>query len=744
MNAEIYFPRNGKAFGQTSEKSFETAIKKLTSVNVNIIYKTEINLTEESISEALKVSDSGEEKIGMIFVADALTEDDPEKAREFFEGIGILSKVKRLESEWHDPMVENDPSDPDAGGKKRKKRKKNYNDIIEDEYEDGYEDEYEDEDENKDKDTDKDTDKDKDDDMIDISGGYVSIERKPFYAYCAEYSSKLIVLLPEHESLDTDFVSVLYTAARKAVVPKKKRSFWKRIIPCKGDGPLDVVRKIILILAIATFIVSSYMLINILVIEPAVNDKTTSSIRSLLVSTDENQNSDTKKSTDGSEGVLSDFSKLLEANPDTVGWITVPNTVIDYVVVQSPEDAQNAAEDKDPHYLFKDFYNNYSKYGTIFLDYRSPLDAKNLLLHGHHMQDGRMFSNIMYYANDLDFYKKTPVFTFNTLYEKSKWKVIAVIKTNTLSWQGPVFNYLRGNFSSDYDFLNFVYELRMRSIINCPVDVNENDTLVTLSTCAYDFDDFRCIVVARKVRDGEGTEVDVSKAELNPNPLYPDIWYNTYGGVKPVVTSFQDAFNKGEITWYDGEGKWSAKDDEDLAKLLNEGKINAEKMLKESYDRNSYEKEQLKEIDSIIKKYMERINEAAKASEINDLYAQAVAEIQLVKTKSQISAEAEASKRELEESKKLASEQALSEAKENAVYELRASVADKTYNIAEYNKVQDILDKYTTSINKAKNVQEIDKLKENGLKELARIKTAEETSEESGEQESSKEESSRE
>ena len=117
MNAEIYFPRNGKAFGQTSEKSFETAIKKLTSVNVNIIYKTEINLTEESISEALKVSDSGEEKIGMFFVADALTEDDPEKAREFFEGIGILSKVKRLESEWHDPMVENDPSDPDAGGK---------------------------------------------------------------------------------------------------------------------------------------------------------------------------------------------------------------------------------------------------------------------------------------------------------------------------------------------------------------------------------------------------------------------------------------------------------------------------------------------------------------------------------------------------------------------------------------------------------------------------------------------------
>ncbi|MBQ9462008.1 MAG: class B sortase, partial [Clostridia bacterium] len=540
MNAEIYFPRNGKAFGQTSERSFETTIKKLTSVNVNIIYKTEINLTEESISEALRVSDSGDEKIGMIFVADALTEDDPQKVKDFFESIGILGKVKRLESDWHDPLDENEPGSHDGSSRKKKKKKNKFDDY----------DEFDEEPEEEETAAEE-------DDMIDISKSLVSIEPKPFYAYCAEYSSKLIVLLPEHETLDTNFISVLYTAALKAVTPKKKRSFWKRMIPCKGDGPLDVIRKIVLILALATFIVSSYMLINILVIEPAVNDRTTSSIRDLLVSTDENQSSDTKKSTDGSEGVLSDFSKLLEANPDTVGWITVPNTVIDYVVVQSPEDAQNAAEDKDPHYLYKDFYNNYSKYGTVFLDYRSPLDSKNLLLHGHHMQDGRMFSNIMYYANDLEFYKKSPVFTFNTLYEKSKWKIIAVVKTNTLIWQGPVFNYLRGNFSSDYDFLNFVYELRMRSIINCPVDVNENDTLVTLSTCAYDFDDFRCIVVARKVRDGEGTEVDVSKAELNPSPLYPDIWYDTYGGVKPVVTSFQDAYNKGEITWYDGQGKWS-------------------------------------------------------------------------------------------------------------------------------------------------------------------------------------------
>ena len=321
MNAEIYFPRNGKAFGQTSERSFEVTIKKLTAENVNIIYKTEINLTEDSIKEALRVSDSGEEKIGMIFIADALSEDDPDKAKEFFESIGVIGKVNKLESEWFDP-IEETAQEPD------------------------YEDEEEDEEEKpskKQKKKKKGKDKSNEEETIDISKVLVSVERKPFYAYTAEYNGKFILLLPEHESLDTNFISVLYTAAKKSVVPKKKRSFWKRIIPCKGDGPFDVVRKIILILAICTFLVSSYMLINILLIEPAINDKTTSSIRNLLVSTDENETSQPKKNTDGSDGILSDFSKLLETNPDTVGWITVPNTVIDYVVVQSPEDAQNAA-----------------------------------------------------------------------------------------------------------------------------------------------------------------------------------------------------------------------------------------------------------------------------------------------------------------------------------------------------------------------------------------------------------------
>ena len=106
MNAEIYFPRNGMAFGQTSEKSFEETIKKLSNSNVNIIYKTEINLTEDSIVEALKVTESGDDKIGLVFIADVLESDNAQKAKKFFEDIGVTGKVRRIEAECIDPLLE--------------------------------------------------------------------------------------------------------------------------------------------------------------------------------------------------------------------------------------------------------------------------------------------------------------------------------------------------------------------------------------------------------------------------------------------------------------------------------------------------------------------------------------------------------------------------------------------------------------------------------------------------------------
>ena len=709
MNAEIYFPREGKSFGRTAEKSFDETVRKLNEINVNIIYKTEVNLTEKSIAEALKVSESGDENIGLIMIADVLSEDSAEKAKEFFEKMGILGKIQRIEAEYLDPLTDGSENEnsvkQSAGKKKRSKKDKNSAELI------------------------------------DISQSIVTIENRPVYAYAVEYNNKLLVILPRYDVLNIDFTAELYSVASAVANPSSKEAFWKRFIPCSGDRPFDVVRKIILILAICTFLVSSYILIQMLIVEPAANDEITDGIKDLLVSTTEGEPADdgsprkeiSKLPTDGSEGVISDFSQLLKANPDTIGWINVPNTIIDFVVVK-PQDGVDSE-----YYLHRDFYGNYSKYGTVFMDYRSSLDSKNLIIHGHHMHDGRMFADLAKYVErgngyGIDFYKQTPVFTFNTIYEKSKWKIIAFFKTNTLESQGVPFNYLRGDFVSDYDFLDFVYNLRVRSLVNCPVDVNENDTILTLSTCSYDFEDFRTVIVARKVRDGERTDVDVSKAVENPSPLYPDIWYKTYGGTKPNVTSFQNAYNNNEIDWYDGEKQWSVNDDEELARVLNEGKKNAENMLRAFVEEIEYAYEQQLTVNELVDKYIELFKTAESASEVNSLYNEAVNEIRKIKTKDQVDAEnsieAEKSRREAEKEASIQAQNELKAKKQSAVSEIRSSIAGNEYRIKQADEVTKIMEIYSKQINESDDIDEVEELKKRCIEELAKIKTAEEMNKE--------------
>ena len=324
---------------------------------------------------------------------------------------------------------------------------------------------------------------------------------------------------------------------------------------------------------------------------------------------------------DSTWSVRSNFSDLQAQNSDTVGWVAVPSTPIDYVVLQSKGDALRSAYGEDPYYLCRDFYGNDYFSGSIFLDFRSDVGAKNMMLHGHSMANGTMFAGVLNFDN-LDFYKTAPVITFNTTQEAAKWKIISVIKVNTYESQGPLFVYLRSTFGNDYDFLNFVYQLRLRSVIDCPVDVNESDQLVTLSTCAYDFDGFRQVIIARKVRPGEDSKVDVSKAKYNANPLYPDVWYNYYGGTKPTVTSFQDALNKKQIKWYDGTRKWSKKDDDNLAKLLQTYKDNAERRMRNEIKDNEYSSDSQAAIEQVIALYMPVIRETTYIAGINDLIRQ--------------------------------------------------------------------------------------------------------------------------
>ncbi len=248
-----------------------------------------------------------------------------------------------------------------------------------------------------------------------------------------------------------------------------------------------------------------------------------------------------------SQGRLLQFKDLLAVNEDVKGWITVPESNIDYVVMQS-------ANGDPEYYLTRDIEKQELKAGSLFLDSKCSIENKsqNLTIHGHNMTStDNMFHYLIKYK-ELDYYKERPVLTFDTIYQTGQWKIFSVFITNGSSVKEKFFDYTKPKFNGDSDFLNYIYQLRNRSILNIDsVDINESDQLLTLSTCSYEVKNYRTVVVARKVRDGENPSVDVDRVTVNPEPLYPYSYYYRYGGKAPELTeTFEEALENGEIKWY--------------------------------------------------------------------------------------------------------------------------------------------------------------------------------------------------
>ncbi len=307
---------------------------------------------------------------------------------------------------------------------------------------------------------------------------------------------------------------------KQKLEPKERRkiareNFIENTFPQKGDSPQLKVQKVIMLLCAVTFVLSASYIGYKLVLESFITEQTYSTYRDIYST--EVSGSDEKNE----DGTLIDFDALLELNSDIVGWITIPGTSIDYPVLQS-------SEDNPTYYLKHNVNKEYASSGSIFADVSSTISAdgnsQGVVLYGHHMRNGTMFAKILNYTK-LSFYKENAIFRFDTIYERSDYVVFAVIKANTLTSQGTPFKYAISSWDSDEEFLEYIDEVEERSLINSTVEVNADDEILILSTCSYEYDGFRTVVFARKLRDGEDT-VDVSGATVASNPLMPDIYYN--------------------------------------------------------------------------------------------------------------------------------------------------------------------------------------------------------------------------
>lgn len=190
--------------------------------------------------------------------------------------------------------------------------------------------------------------------------------------------------------------------------------------------------------------------------------------------------------------ILPEYEALHQDNPHMIGWITIPDTVVDYPVVQSP--------DSNEYYLKHSFYGEDDSNGCIFLDMRNQLESdSNLILYGHNMRSGMMFGELKEYQDEA-YLKEHPQIQFNTLYEKRKYDIIAVCLAKVAYQDEEVFRYYNFlNAGSPQEFDEFKTNVEAMNIFGGEVDISYEDQLITLSTCNNYIEDGRLFLVAKRV-----------------------------------------------------------------------------------------------------------------------------------------------------------------------------------------------------------------------------------------------------
>lgn len=191
--------------------------------------------------------------------------------------------------------------------------------------------------------------------------------------------------------------------------------------------------------------------------------------------------------------ILPEYVPLYEKNADTVGWIKIEGTSINYPVMQTP--------DRVDYYLKRSFDGAYSAHGCLYVrescDVFAPSD--NVTIYGHHMKDGSMFAGLKNFSAQ-SFWEEYHTIDFDTLYEHHTYMVFAVFTTSASAGKG--FAYHRFESAADEsEFDQFVSTCKSLSLYDTGITPEYGDKLICLSTCEYSQDNGRLVVVA--VRDPE-------------------------------------------------------------------------------------------------------------------------------------------------------------------------------------------------------------------------------------------------
>lgn len=190
--------------------------------------------------------------------------------------------------------------------------------------------------------------------------------------------------------------------------------------------------------------------------------------------------------------VLKEYAGIYGLNNDTVGWIKIPGTKVNYPVLQK-KGVKN-------YYLKRDFYEKDARHGTVYAHEEAtfPNTTGVTTLFGHNMGDGSMFAGLHAYRKE-EFYKAHPYIFFDTLTHHQIYKIIAVFETTTDPTTG--FDYHDFVNPDEHEFGMYMEQCKALSMYKIDDTAVYGNELLALSTCDDDVTDdtVRFVVVAKKV-----------------------------------------------------------------------------------------------------------------------------------------------------------------------------------------------------------------------------------------------------
>lgn len=234
------------------------------------------------------------------------------------------------------------------------------------------------------------------------------------------------------------------------------------------------------------------------------------------------------------EGMTGQAKALLKQNKDMIGWLKIEGTNVDYPVLKDPGEIPAGiayyggnAYAANEYYLHSDIDGSYKFAGSLYTDYRNNFggiedeQSENIIIYGHNMANNTMFGSIRRYRQDPSYFNKYPFIQFSSNYKEYDYVIVTCLITGG-NWYSDFIYWDMEELDTEADFNYYMDCVREKQLVDTGIDVEYGDKLLTLSTCYADEDNSRFLIIARRLRDDETTDLATIKGSAAYNEAHKD------------------------------------------------------------------------------------------------------------------------------------------------------------------------------------------------------------------------------